>query len=320
MNAGKFFRRGIYRCFKYRFVRLYRWGKFFTTPGLNGVPVASVIRYFFKGIANGAITTRASAVAFSFFLATVPTLMFLFTLIPYLPIINFHQQLLALIKEVMPAYAYQTVENTLVEVITRRSGGLLSFGFLAALFFSHNGVSALIDAFNATYHSIDTRSFLAQHFIALVLTFLLPLIVVCGVALMFFGKYLLNHLVSWGIIEQSSTLAVLFFVKWILSFLIFFIGVSLVYYLAPAKKEKFRFFSPGSIMATLLIILTSLGFSFYVNHFGQYNKFYGSLGGLIAFQLWLYFNAFGLILGFDLNASIKSALNGYKEKINVQLS
>ena len=110
--------------------------KYFTVPSLHGVPVIDVVRYFFRGIVNGAITTRASAVAFSFFLATVPLLIFIFTLIPYLPLENFQFQLLQLAKGIMPTYAYQTVEATLVEVVTTKSSGLLSFGFLAAIFFS----------------------------------------------------------------------------------------------------------------------------------------------------------------------------------------
>jgi len=290
-----------------------------STPGLKGVPIVSVIRYFFKGIINGAITTRASSVAFSFFLATVPTLIFIFTLIPHIPVSNFQEQLLSVIKGIMPMHAYQTVEATLIEVVTMKSTGLLSFGFLAALFFSHNGVSSLIDAFNATYHAIETRSFIEQHIIAFLLTVFLPFIVILGIAIMFFSEHLLNLLSSWGLIKLKSTMTILLFGKWILVIVVFFIGISLVYYLAPAKKEKFRFFSPGALLATVLIIITSLGFSYYVNQFGQYNKFYGSLGGLIVFQIWLYFNAFGLILGFDLNASIKSAINSHNTKIDLQI-
>lgn len=290
-----------------------------STPGLKGVPIVSVIRYFFRGIINGAITTRASSVAFSFFLATVPTLIFIFTLIPHIPVSNFQEQLLSVIKGIMPMHAYQTVEATLIEVVTMKSTGLLSFGFLAALFFSHNGVSSLIDAFNATYHAIETRSFIEQHIIAFLLTVFLPFIVILGIAIMFFSEHLLNLLSSWGLIKLKSTMTILLFGKWILVIVVFFIGISLVYYLAPAKKEKFRFFSPGALLATVLIIITSLGFSYYVNQFGQYNKFYGSLGGLIVFQIWLYFNAFGLILGFDLNASIKSAINSHNTKIDLQI-
>lgn len=293
--------------------------KRFTVPSLHGVPVVDVVRYFFRGIVNGAITTRASAVAFSFFLATVPLLIFIFTLIPYLPLENFQFYLLQLAKGIMPTYAYQTVEATLVEVVTTKSSGLLSFGFLAAIFFSHNGVSALIDAFNATYHTIETRNFIEQHLIALLLTLLLPLIILLGIVLLFFGEYLLNILGNWGVLHSSSILFIAMIIKWLLAVLVFFFGISLVYYLAPSRKDKFRFFSPGAILATALIILTSFAFSYYVNRFGQYNKFYGSLGGLIAFQLWLYFNAFGLILGFDLNASIRSAINGRRQRIDIQM-
>lgn len=290
-----------------------------STPGLKGVPVVSVIRYFLKGIVNGAITTRASSVAFSFFLATVPTLIFIFTLIPYVPVSNFQEQLLSVIKGIMPVHAFQTVEATLIEVVTMKSTGLLSFGFLAALFFSHNGVSSLIDAFNATYHSIESRTFIEQHIIAILLTILLPFIVMLGIALMFFSEHFLNLLLDWGLIKMKAIMSILLIGKWILVIVVFFIGISMVYYLAPAKKEKFSFFSPGALLATILIIITSLGFSYYVNQFGQYNKFYGSLGGLIVFQIWLYFNAFGLILGFDLNASIKSAINSHEKKINLQI-
>lgn len=314
-DFGSRFKRIVWVKLKWVFRKINR----ISTPGLKGVPIVSVIRYFFRGIINGAITTRASSVAFSFFLATVPTLIFIFTLIPHIPVSNFQEQLLSVIKGIMPIHAYQTVEATLIEVVTMKSTGLLSFGFLAALFFSHNGVSSLIDAFNATYHAIETRSFIEQHIIAFLLTVFLPFIVILGVAIMFFSEHLLNLLSSWGLIKLKSTMTILLFGKWILVIVVFFIGISLVYYLAPAKKEKFRFFSPGALLATVLIIITSLGFSYYVNQFGQYNKFYGSLGGLIVFQIWLYFNAFGLILGFDLNASIKSAINSHNTKIDLQI-
>ncbi len=128
-----------------------------------------------------------------------------------------------------------------------------------------------------------------------------------GVILIFFGQKSLNWAINLGWIEMDLTYYLLDIGKWFIIIALFYFCISFLYYLAPAKREKFRFFSGGSSLATLLIILTSLAFSFYVNHFGQYNTFYGSLGGLIVFLLWLYFNAFGLILGFELNASITSA-------------
>lgn len=299
------------RGFKVRYNFAIKKAKTFSIMGFHGVPLYYVVKFFFKGIINGAITTRASAVAFSFYLAVVPSLIFLFTLIPYIPVQDFQVQLLSLLKGIMPEYAFHTVETTLTEVLTMKSGGLLSFGFFAALFFSHNGVSSLIDAFNATYHTIETRKFFEQHLIALVLTLLLPVLLMIGVVLIFFGQNALNWAIKMGWMQMDFTYYLIGFGKWFVVIALFYFCISFLYYLAPAKKERFRFFSGGSSLATLLIILTSLAFSFYVNNFGQYNTFYGSLGGLIVFLLWIYFNAFGLILGFELNASISSA----KEKL-----
>jgi len=310
-NKGFFVRQS--RLLKFSYYIAIKKAKTFTIPGFHDVPIYYVIKFFFKGIVNGAITTRASAVAFSFYLAIVPTLIFLFTLIPYIPVKDFQVQLLSLIKGIMPDYAFRTVQSTLTEVLTMKSGGLLSFGFFAALFFSHNGISALIDAFNATYHTIETRKYIEQHLIALVLTLLLPVLVMIGIVLIFFGQEALNWAIRLGWMEMDFTYYLLNIGKWFIIIALFFFSISFLYYLAPAKREKFRFFSGGSSLATLLIILTSLAFSFYVNNFGQYNTFYGSLGGLIVFLLWIYFNAFGLILGFELNASITSA----KEKFDV---
>ncbi len=299
------------RGFTIRYNFAIKKAKTFSIIGFHGVPLYYVVKFFFKGIINGAITTRASAVAFSFYLAIVPTLIFLFTLIPYIPVQDFQIQLLSLLKGIMPEYAFHTVETTLTEVLTMKSGGLLSFGFFAALFFSHNGVNSLIEAFNATYHTIETRKFFEQHLIAVVLTLLLPVLVMIGVVLIFFGQATLNWAVKMEWIKMDFTYYLIDAGKWIVVVALFYFCISFLYFLAPAKKERFRFFSGGSSLATFLIIITSLAFSFYVNNFGQYNTFYGSLGGLIVFLLWIYFNAFGLILGFELNASISSA----KEKL-----
>ncbi len=284
------------RSFKIKYNLAIKKAKTFSIPGFHGVPIYYVVKFFLKGIVNGAITTRASAVAFSFYLAVVPTLIFLFTLIPYIPVQDFQVQLLSLIKGIMPDYAFQTVQTTLTEVLTMKSGGLLSFGFFAALFFSHNGISSLIDAF---------------------LTLLLPVLVMIGIVLIFFGQEALNWGIKLGWMEMDFTYYLLDIGKWFIIIALFFFSISFLYYLAPAKRKKFHFFSAGSSLATLLIILTSLAFSFYVNNFGQYNTFYGSLGGLIVFLLWIYFNAFGLILGFELNASITSAQGKFDVNTNL---
>ncbi len=275
--------------------------------GFNGVPIYDVISFFGRGLVRGSITTRASAVAFDFFIAIFPTIIFLFTLIPYIPVENFQIQLLDLVQQLLPTTTFSLVESTLTEVVTQRSWGLLSFGFFFAIFFAHNGVSSLINAFNATYHTIETRGFLNQHLIAFLLTFLLPLLLTLGVMLVLFGQFTLDFLVQKEILQLNFTYYLIVVIRWFVIVSIFFISISLLYYMAPAKRTEFRFISAGSIMATAMILVTSIGFSYYVNNFGQYNKLYGSIGSLLALMIWIYFNAIGLIVGFEINASIASA-------------
>lgn len=283
--------------------------KEFSVPGFGGIPLYDVVVFFFRGIVRGALTTRASAIAFSFFLAIFPSIIFLFTLIPYIPISNFQEQLLELLKGLIPSNAFSAIESTLVEVVTRKSGGLLSFGFIAALFFSTNGVNSLIGAFNATYHTIETRNIYSQYLVSIFLTLLLTFLISLATSLIFFSQYVLGYLESHGILQEGITLYLLVLGKWIVVLALFFFSIALLYYYAPAERVKFRFFSPGATLATILAIVTSLGFSAYVNDFGQYNKLYGSIGSFMALMLWLYFNAIALLIGFELNVSIYSAGN-----------
>src|ERR1017187_6949686 len=122
-------------------------------PGFEGLSLYIVTKFFFHGIRNGTLNMRASSLAFSFFLAVFPSIIFLFTLIPFIPIDNFQNQLMDLMKEFMPKAAFQATESTLEDIIKHQHGSLLSFGFIAALYFSTNGFNALIEALNQSYHS-----------------------------------------------------------------------------------------------------------------------------------------------------------------------
>ena len=290
-----------------KYARLIHWAKGVSLPGFYGTPFYDVVVFFFRGIMRGSLTTRASAIAFSFFLAIFPSIIFLFTLIPYIPVDNFQEQFFAMLKALIPGNAFAALESTLLEVIMLKSGGLLSFGFLDALFFSTNGVNALIGAFNATYHSIDIRGLWSQYFVSIFLTILLTFLISFATALVIFGQVGLSYLDAHNIIKDGLAIWLLIIGKWIVVLVLFFISIATLYYFAPAKRTKFRFFSPGATLATILIIVTSIGFSAYVNNFGQYNKLYGSIGSFMALMIWLYFNAIALLIGFELNASISSA-------------
>ncbi|MFA8451116.1 MAG: YihY/virulence factor BrkB family protein [Bacteroidales bacterium] len=276
-------------------------------PGFQGISVYKVASLFGKGLFEGKLGLRASAIAFNFFLAIFPTILFFFTLIPYIPIHDFQMNLLSLMEKIIPDKTYEAVQTTIFDILTIPHTGLLSIGFLMALFFSTNGTHALIDSFNDTYHVIESRSWVKQRFTAIILVFILSLLTVVGIALLSFGSDGLKYLVQKGYLQGSYNLQFIQFGRWLIIILIFLFSCSFLFYLAPAKRGKFRFISAGSILATGLIILTSFGFNYYVDKFSRYNALYGSIGTLIIFLLWLYFSAWILLLGFELNASIYSA-------------
>lgn len=276
-------------------------------PGFDGVPVYYVVKFFISGAKNGYLATRASAIAFNFALAIFPTMLFLFTLIPFIPVKNLQTELFQLIKDFLPQNAFQYFESTLVSVVTVKKIGVFSFGAFASLIFSTNAVHALIQAFNNTYHTIDTRNWTAIRIVSTFLVFMIFILIATSVLLITFGQFILQELVSTGILKMNIIYYLIATTKWIVIVALFFFSISFLYYYAPAKKTQWKFISAGSTLATFLALLTSLGFSYFVNNFGQYNKLYGSIGTIMVVLLWLYFNSFALILGFELNASINNA-------------
>jgi len=275
-------------------------------PGFYGMPIADVSSFFVKGLMNGAITTRASSVAFNFFIAVFPALIFFFTLIPHIPVPGFQEELLNLTRDIMPSEAFKGIKETIDDLILRKRADLLSFGFIMALIFSVNGISTLIDAFNATYHSFENRSAINKWVISIFLVFIFSVLVITATILIIFSKMGRDYLINNGILKENLILFSLQIGKWIIVIALLLMAISFLYYLAPARREKWKFFTPGSLTATLFVILSSLAFSYFVNNFANYNLFYGSLGTIIVFLLWMYINAIVLIIGFELNASISN--------------
>ncbi|MCL3779774.1 YihY/virulence factor BrkB family protein [Prolixibacteraceae bacterium JC049] len=288
-------------------LKLVAKAKLISLPGLDSMPIYNVALFFWKSIYDGAITTRASAIAFSFFLALFPAIIFIFTLIPYIPITNFQTELFLLIQNVLPEGAFNTIQLTVEDIINRRNGGWLSVGFFMALIFSTNGIASLMSAFDASVHDFERRNWLNQRMISIVLLAILVVLVGLGVSLIVGGQWVLDYLVSHEILQSNLTYYLIWMGKWLVTVGIFFFSISFVYYYAPAKRTRWRFISAGGTLAAVLCLITSLGFSFYINNFGQYNKLYGSIGTILVVLLWLYFNAIALLIGFELNASINQA-------------
>jgi len=253
------------------------------------------------------LVTRASSIAFNLLMALLPASIFLFSLIPFVPIPNFQQELIRLFENILPTNAFSFLQTTIVDIVTHKSRSLLLIMFIATVIFSTNGIHAVIHAFVVSAHTFKSRSWVNQRKISVVLLLIIILMIATAGALVIFGKLAVNRLVELHIIKRHFVFIFLIFLRWILIVLLLFMAISFLYYFAPAKKTGFRFFSAGSTLATFLFILTSLGFSAYVNNFGQYNRLYGSVGTLMVILIWLYLNSIAILIGFELNLSILDA-------------
>ncbi|MCB0806472.1 MAG: YihY/virulence factor BrkB family protein [Bacteroidales bacterium] len=296
------------RLIKYKVVRDFiRFTKKIILPGFDGMPLWDVAVFFFQGVTKGSVTSRASSIAFSFFLAVFPMIIVFFTLIPFIPISGFHDQLMEIIMNVTPDSAEVIIIQTVEDIINRPRGGLLSVTFVMALIFATNGFDSVIEAFNNTYHTMESRSWIKQKLVSILLFFIISLIVIICITLIIGGTFVLKFLVDNNLIGSGIEYYLLEIVKYIVLASMFFFTISFIYYLAPTRDSKFRFISAGSSLATFLALAASIGFNFYIQNFSSYNALYGSIGTLLIILVWIYFNSIILLIGFELNASIQSA-------------
>lgn len=287
-------------------------------PGFQGMPLWDVIEFFAKGLMHGSVGIRAAALSYNFFLAIFPGILFFFTLIPYLPIDNLSAEVLQLMREIMPEDLYSVSAETIADIVNRRRTGLLSLVLFTSLYFSTSGVSSIILAFNRTYHSFETRTWLQQRLVSIALT-VVGFISVILVALLFiFGDFAAEYLAN-KLNTGKELVTVLFTIlKYLIMVCMTFLGISSLYFYGPSKRKgNFTFISPGSLVATFLFLASSYGFSVYLDYFNTYNKLYGSIGTIILLLVYININAWVLLIGFELNASIRSAKNTRESKLQL---
>ena len=293
-----------------------KWTKTVILPGFGTLSIYEVVEALMFEVTEDYLLNKASSLAFNFMLALFPAIIFLFTLISYIPI-DFREALLRLLESILPHNAYMALQATIEDIFKNQNGSLLSLGFLSALFFATNGVSNLMQAFNNSSLVIEKRTWFKRRMIALTLTIVISISLILAIGVMIAGQDLIklvqSHLASrfWEYLLVLS--------RWLIIITIFFTTISLLYRYGPSHKLKWSFMSPGSVLATTLAVLTSLGFTYYINNFSSYNKIYGSIGTLIVVMLWLYLNSLILLIGFELNASIdlsKRSIKVVKKRYN----
>ncbi|MCW5517107.1 YihY/virulence factor BrkB family protein [Muriicola sp. Z0-33] len=295
---------------------LVRFLKKIKLSAFEGLSLYDLIEMYLLGIVEGALSTRASSIAFSLFMAIFPLLIFLLTLAPFLIQYisvgneNFDTQFLAFLESFLPTATGEYFEEIYQQIKDQKRGGLLSSAFLISIFLMANGVNAIFGGFEHSYHIELTRNFFKQYAYALMVGLILSILILVGaVVYLYFEVYVLKYLSDFAartggyVLEEGEIRGVrigkvLFFV------ILTYLTTAILYYFGTAEGKQAKFFSYGALMTSLLFLLTSYLFGVYVEKFARYNELYGALGGLLILMVYIWLNSNILLLGFELNATL----------------
>ena len=278
------------------------------------IPLKRTLAILFKQLAKDNLSQKGSAMAFSFLLSIFPTIIFLFTIIPYTPLPDAEGDFMDFLNNHLPPSLYNNVHETIEDIIMIPHGGLMSFGFLTALFSVTSGIRAMIEAFNACYSTTEKRGFFHLLLVSTGLALFLSAIFIIAIALSI-GVRLYTSLLQADVLHNQPIFGdMLLLFKYITLFMLFYLAISFIYYTAPTIHDKWSFFSIGSLIASLTAILFTVGFFYYISIFNSYNKLYGSIGAFIGIMMWFYIFSMVLLFGFEVNASIHMARQEVKAK------
>jgi membrane protein len=276
-------------------------------PGFQRVPLYDVSKFFFNQVKKVGLNDRARSISFSFLTAIPAATIFICTLIPYLPIAGqIKRQLLFITQDITPNQnTFLLVKQFLEDFLDKPRVGLLSFGFLVALFYSSNAMIGIMRSFNKSLIYNSKRNALETRWMAIKLTLLVLAMVIGSVIILVTQAQLLHTLMKWLHITNKASIRLLFkTVRWVVIIPLFYIAIACIYKYGPAVQKRWSLFSPGTLLATFLTILITVLFSYWVNNFGTYNKVYGSIGTVMILMLLIYFNSLVLLIGYELNVSI----------------
>jgi membrane protein len=270
-------------------------------PGFEGLTLFEVGTFFFSEIRNYKLNERSAAVTYNFLMAIPPTLLFLFSLVPYLPLGDVQNTILNTLSLVVTnENLYHSLEKLVQDFMNRERRDILSFGILLTLFFSSNGMMGLMRSFDRSIHVYVKRNGFQRRWVSVKLTFMLLCVAVISLGLFIIQTNAVNELLERMF---NGVIAIKIFSSLIIVTIIF-CSISIIYTYGPSLTHRFKFISPGSIFATVASVITTVIFFFLVNNFLNYNKVYGSIGTLIAFMVWIWLNTLIILIGYELNVSI----------------
>lgn len=275
-------------------------------PALEGLSLYDLLELYAIGIFKGALTTRASAIAFSFFTALFPFLLFILIVIPFIPIDDFKIEFLKFLDSFLPPSTSDFFETNIFENIDKtQRGGLISSIFFISLLLMANGISAVFSGFESSYHEQLTRNIIKQYLYALGVALILAFLVLLTVAVFgYFQIYIMTNLENYGVVDEQSSIGWIIAAKYVFFIIMVYLATATLYYFGTMEGRQSKFFSVGAWFTTLLIILNSYLFGVYIENFSKYNELYGSIGALLILLLYLWLNSNILLLGYELNASL----------------
>lgn len=281
------------------------WSKRWKPPGFQGLSLYEVMHYITRHFDVPNLTEKAAAISYNFIMAIPPTCLFLFTLVPNLPFFSktiLKSQIHGLIYDIIPSTDYNKGVITFVDNLIEGSKiGLISTTFILSLFFASNAVIGLMRSFNKNdYLGFEKLKGLKRRWEAIKLTLMLFGLILITFVLLF----LQSNILEWLGLTNKYLNTIILSGKWILICALIFFSFAFIYRYAPSTTDRWKFISPGAIIATSLSIIVTVGFSFFVNNFGRYNLLYGSIGTIMVIMIMIFLNSLVAFVGFIFNLSI----------------
>lgn len=280
--------------------------KVWSIPGFAGIPIYDVVHFIVGQINTIGLRDRASSIAFNFIMAIPASAIFLFTLLPYFPASErIFNELNRLISEAMPnPESRELIVSNLNELLNIPKTGLLSIGFVVAVYYSSNAMAGIIRAFDKSLPEKRKGNFFIYRWRAIRLTMVLLLLLVGTIILTIGQGELFKKLLLSFEIRRATTIFWLGIIRFLLTISLFLFSIAFIYKYAPSVHKRWNLISPGAILATVLIMIATWLFSIWAQNFAAYNKVYGSVGALLLIMLLMFYNALMLLIGYELNVSI----------------
>lgn len=271
-------------------------------PGFGGLSIYHLAEMYLLGIVKGAFSTRASAISFSVFLAIFPFLLFILNLIPFVPVEGFQDEFLAFIESLLPPKTSDFFDGIINDIVNKQRVGLLSSTFVLSMLFMTNGINAVFSGFRNSFHTNISRGFIGQYSIALGVAIIVSWFLFATVYVTLYYAYIIN---TYDMYIFGNALYWINFGRILFFIIMIFLTMATLFYFGTKEGRSTPFFSAGAVLTTLLIIVTTYLFGFYINNFSKYNELYGSIGALLIMMFYIWINSNLVLLGYELNASLR---------------